>query len=250
MKKIYSLVIVALVTWSAGFGQTEIKLWDAGSQSGIGNMLNGTDYTYAVSSDGTHGVTINFKNVSATNKTWKMERYRITDVASWTDYLCWGAPGDPFGQCYTAPIMSTNPWTSPAQYSLDIAPGESANLIADTDTDGSGTERYRFYLIEGQSTRVDSVDVIITSVLGVNKNENKEISVYPNPVNSLLTINAAGYDTDLSIRITDVLGKVVYDEIQSPFAKIDVSNFKNGVYLVAITDKNKILQTKRIVVKH
>lgn len=252
MKKLYSLVTVVLLACSTGFGQVEIKLWDTTTQSGTGNALNGQEYTYVVTTDGTHGVTINFKNTSAVTKTWKMERYRITDMAAWTDYLCWGAPGDPFGQCYTAALMNTNPWTTPAQYSLDVAAGGSANLVADTDTDGAGTEKYRFYLIEGQSTRVDSVDVIVTSVLGVSDQKQEEVSiaVYPNPVSNVLTVSATGVEGSVELKMVDVLGKVVLTESGAPLNKVDVSNFKNGVYLVYVYNKGDLIQTKRIVIKH
>lgn len=253
MKKLYSLVAVVLLASSTGFGQVEIKLWDSGTQAGTGNALNGQEYTHVVSTDGLQSVVINFKNTSATNKTWKMERYRITDMAAWTDNLCWGAPGDPFGQCYTASQMNTNPWTSPNQYSLDVAAGGSANLMADADTQGAGTEKYRFYLIEGQSTRVDSVDVIITSTLGVadQKQEEVSIAVYPNPVANNLVIAANGLEGTFDVKMTDVLGKVVLNESSNQAKKVlDVSDFKNGVYLVSVFNKGELIQTRRIVVKH
>lgn len=252
MKKIYSLVTVVLLACSTGFGQVEIKLWDNGTQSGTGNALNGEEHTHVVSTDGLQSVVINFKNTSGTTKTWKMERYRITDMAAWTDNLCWGAPGDPFGQCYTANQMSTNPWTSPAQYSLDVAAGGSANLMADADTHGAGTEKYRFYLIEGQSTRVDSVDVIITSVLGIADQQEEEVSVsvYPNPVSNVLTVSTKGLEGTVELKMVDVLGKVVLAESGAPINKVDVSNFKNGVYLVYVHNKGNLVQTKRIVIKH
>ncbi len=252
MKKIYSLVTVLLLACSTGFGQVEIKLWDNTSQAGTGNALNGEEYTIMATADGTHGVTINFKNTSAVNKTWKMERYRITDMAAWEDYLCWGAPGDPFGQCYTPQIMNTNPWTSPNQYSLDVAPGASANLVADAETHGAGTEKYRFYLIEGQSTRVDSVDVIVTSTLGVEDQQQEEVSVsvYPNPVSNVLTVSTKGLEGTVELKMVDVLGKVVLAESGAPINKVDVSNFKNGVYLVYVHNKGNLVQTKRIVIKH
>lgn len=252
MKKIYSLVTVVLVACSTSFGQVEIKLWDSGTQSGTGNALNGEEHTIVVATDGTHGVTINFKNTSASTKTWKMERYRITDVGAWSDYLCWGAPGDPFGQCYTATQMSTNPWTSPNQYSLNVAAGASANLVADAETHGSGTEKYRFYLIEGQSTRVDSVDVTVTSTLAVGDQKQEEVgvSIYPNPVSNVLTVNATGVEGSVELKMVDVLGKVILSESGAPLNKVDVSNFKNGVYLVYVYNKGSLIQTKRIVIKH
>jgi len=251
MKKLYSLVSVVLLACSTSFGQVEIKLWDSGTQSGTGNALNGQEYAYVVSTDGLHSVVINFKNTSASTKVWKMERYRITDEALWKDNLCWGAPGDPFGQCYTATQMNTNPWSNPNQYDLTVNAGASANLMADTETDGAGTEKYRFYLVEG-GNRVDSVDVLVTSVLGISDQKQEEVSVaiYPNPVSNILTVNTTGLEGSVELKMVDVLGKVVLTESGAPMNKVDVSNFKNGVYLVYVYNKGDLIQTKRIVVKH
>lgn len=252
MKKLYFAFATVLFTSFLGFGQTEIKLWDAATQSATGNLLNGDTFSYAVGNDGLHGLDINIKNTSGVQKIWKVERYRIVNEAAWEDNLCWGAPGDPFGQCYTATQMSTNPWTTPSNYSLTIEDGASGNLVVDTKTVGTGTEHYRFYVIEGQSTRVDSVDVIVTCTLGISNNQKEEVSVsvYPNPVSNTLTVNTTGIDGSYDIKMVDVLGKVVFEDSGISTKKIDVSDFKNGVYLVSIFDKEKQILTKRIVVKH
>ena len=120
-------------------------------------------------------------------------------------------------------------------------------MVADAETHGSGTEKYRFYLIEGQSTRVDSVDVIITSVLGIADQQEEEVSVsvYPNPVSNVLTVSTKGLEGSIELKIVDVLGKVVLTESGTSINKVDVSNFKNGVYLVYIQNKGNLVQTKR-----
>jgi hypothetical protein len=52
------------------------------------------------------------------------------------------------------------------------------------------------------------------------------------------------------VRVTDVLGKVVYADEAGAIEKIDVSNFKNGVYLISVSENGEAIQTRRIVVKH
>ena len=254
MKKIYSLVTVLLLACSTGFGQVEIKLWDNGTQAGTGPNLNGAEHIYSVSTDGSHYTTINFKNISGVAKIWKMERYRIMDVVSWEDSFSWGIPGDPLsGQCYAPNQMNTNPWMSPDMSGLTVASGESANLVVDTYTEGTGTEKYRYYLIEGQSTRVDSVDVVVfTSLLEIEDSQKQEVSVsvYPNPASNVLTVNTKGLEGTVELKMVDILGKVVLTESGSSINKVDVSNFKNGVYLVYVHNKGSLIHTKRIVIKH
>ena len=254
MKKGYFLLTILLLVYSTGFGQVEIKLWDNGIQSVTGTNLNGAEHTYSVSTDGSHYTTINFKNISGTTKTWKMERYRIMDAVLWEDSFSWGIPGDPLnGQCYASSQMNTNPWMSPDMSGLTVVSGESANLVVDTYTEGTGTERYRYYLIEGQSTRVDSVDVVVfTSLLGVEDTQKDEVSVsvYPNPASHMLIVNTKGLEGTVELKMVDALGKVVLAESGAPINKVDVSNFKNGVYLVYVHNKGNLVQTKRIVIKH
>lgn len=254
MKRLTSLAAVLFLTFSTGFGQVDIKLWDSNSQSGIGNNLNGEEHIYAVSTDSLYYVILNFKNTSGITKTWKMERYRITDAVLWEDYFSWEIPGDPFGYCYSSNQMNTNPWMTPDMNTLTVASGESVNLAAYTVTEGTGTEWYRFYLIEGQSTRVDSVDVrIVTSALGIADPPREEVSVsvYPNPVSSNLVIAANGVGGAFDVKVTDVLGKVVLNESFGQAKKVlDVSEYKNGVYLVSVFSKGELIRTRRVVIKH
>lgn len=48
----------------------------------------------------------------------------------------------------------------------------------------------------------------------------------------------------------DVLGKVVFENVVGEIKKIDVFEFKNGVYLVMVFDGNKVLVMKWVVVKY
>jgi allantoicase len=54
----------------------------------------------------------------------------------------------------------------------------------------------------------------------------------------------------LDIRIFDVLGKVVYDEKAIKSKKIDMSELKNGVYILTFIEKGITIQTKRVIVRH
>ncbi len=248
MKKLllaFALSASSIVTYA----QYEIRLFSGGSAQG--NDISGTQYDLVVSSDGLKSVTFQVKNVSGSDKIAGMERLRLTDMTAWEDNLCWGAQGDPFGKCYTATQMPTNPWSTPNQYYVTITDGMSGSLVVDTKTLGAGTEVYRFYVLEG-TTRMDSIDVRVISTLGIaNTTPDKpEISVYPNPASNYLTVTGNATDKVLEVNITDVLGKAVYSETIIGSKKIDVSEYKNGVYLVSVNEKGQSVLTRRVVVKH
>jgi len=62
------------------------------------------------------------------------------------------------------------------------------------------------------------------------------ISVYPNPANSILQVDISGYDM-IEVSIADVLGaevKKIIPEIKSRMFQIDISNLKEGIYFVSI----------------
>jgi len=249
MKKVYSIICAAVLAGSVSYGQVEIRAFEGGAA--VGNDISGTTVYVNVTEDGMIAKTFSVANVSGSSQDYKLERYRIAAPAAWSDGLCWGPYPDPAfeGQCYGATQMPTNPWSTPTTSELTVS--GSGNIVVDIHTEGAGYGLYRYYVVDGGS-RIDSIDVALTSTLAVNEVEPAvAISVYPNPTASVLTIAASGLTDGYNVRMTDVLGKVVYDESATAATKkIDVSDFKNGVYLVTVLEKGKALQTKRVVVKH
>ncbi|MDC1107223.1 T9SS type A sorting domain-containing protein [Prolixibacteraceae bacterium] len=85
-----------------------------------------------------------------------------------------------------------------------------------------------------------------------NANENIQVTLYPNPVSSVLNISAS-YDfaTDGKVIIRNILGQEVY---MKPVARgyfyptqIDVSSFDKGIYLFEIVEGNQVIYRTRIV---
>lgn len=247
MKKIYSLLSVALLTASVSIAQVDIQAYNGGSPSG--SNYNGTTITRTVSDNQLAVVDLGVTNTSGSDKYYNVTRIKLNEVPSWasTEQICWGYNVE--GNCYVPPA-NMNPWTSPT-WGTPLPNNASANLKFDIHTNSSGTTHYRFYIMDA-STKVDSVDVIVTTVLGIKDTKNEEVSMslYPNPASSILNITAQGLE-GYEVKMTDVLGKVVYNEsVAGASKKVDVSDFKTGVYMVTITEKGTAIQTRRIVVKH
>lgn len=249
MKKIYSLLSIALLTATVSTAQVSIREYNGGSPTG--SNLNGTIISRTISEDELVVVDLGVTNNSGSDKSLSVVRTKILEVAAWapTEQICWGYQAE--GNCYTTPFISPNPWTSPA-WGSPLPNAATANLKFDIHSSSAGSIHYRFYVMDG-STKVDSVDVMVSTTLGIKDKKNEEISmsIYPNPATSILNISAQGLDGNYDVRMTDVLGKVVYNEtVIGSSKKVDVSDFKNGVYLVTITEKGTAIQTRRIVVKH
>ncbi len=73
----------------------------------------------------------------------------------------------------------------------------------------------------------------------------KFVSLHPNPVKSILTINLK-IDNNTSIEIYDVLGKKVLSEMIQTTKSINVQSLKTGVYIIKISQGNSSI-TKRLI---
>jgi hypothetical protein len=251
MKDIYVALLTVLSTAAVSFSQVEIRLFEGGVA--VGPDVSGTVVEMVATTDDIYAKTFSVQNTSGASASFKVTRFRLSAPPAWKDGLCWGPFPDANveGQCFSYSQMATNPWTTPNEASMNAS--VNGNMVVDIHTEGAGYAHYRYYILQGSSV-VDSVDLGVSSTLSVPQQQPQQeepvsVSAYPNPANSQLTIATTGLES-AQIRITDVLGKLVYEETTSSTKKIDVSDFKNGVYLVTVLEKGKAIQTKRVVVKH
>ncbi len=76
------------------------------------------------------------------------------------------------------------------------------------------------------------------------------LSVYPNPATDFINISIKGNNSDAIVKIYSALGTEVFSENVDNFKKIDVSDFKNNVYIINVYAKDELLETARFVVRH
>lgn len=247
------ILLFSVIVTIARFGYAQVEITKLGSS----NLVNGTQIAHVVSAGGDSNIELLFKNTGTTDKYWKITRKQLTTLPSgWTDYICWGIEGES-GQCYTSSAM--NPWITPdglTVYDNQFNPvsglpaSESGLAAIHFVPQNCGTATYRYYVHEDGDAYLDSVDVrVIFSCASIDEKEPISFSIFPNPVANQLVINAEGLEK-FDVRIVDVLGKTVYDESAYKSKKIDVTDLKNGVYILTIIERGTTIQTKRIVVKH
>ena len=88
-------------------------------------------------------------------------------------------------------------------------------------------------------TQVDCPEVSTTTKATENiVSSNKNISIYPNPTENLLTIDIKNLDSvNLTYYIYDISGKLMYKGfVESRLNSIDISTLTNGVYLLNVND--------------
>ena len=89
----------------------------------------------------------------------------------------------------------------------------------------------------------------------VLKNEtfvnNKNVSIYPNPVKDILNINVKDFSGDVSVKIIDINGREVYGQKITNFNSlntIDLSSLASGIYVLNIQGE-KLNYSEKIILE-
>ena len=85
-----------------------------------------------------------------------------------------------------------------------------------------------------------------TSFLNINELDTKMINVYPNPCQSELTIQIKN-PLSYTMRIIDIEGKEVFNSIIHSTYKLITEEFKKGIYILEISNKESIYSQKIII---
>jgi len=86
-------------------------------------------------------------------------------------------------------------------------------------------------------------------------NKDIPLSIYPNPAHDFVNIiikNQDDYLKDLVLTITDINGRMVYNQellLKAANTKIDINSLKPGVYMLIIKSDEKISKQKLIIHK-
>ncbi len=111
----------------------------------------------------------------------------------------------------------------------------------------SGLENGTYWLYATDSTGNISDPKAIT-IMGVGIQQSKAgfIRLYPNPTNTLLTIETK-YSDHYSIEITSLNGQEIYTaEMQGSSRQIDLSSYQKGVYFITIKSEDFVSTRKFI----
>ncbi len=72
--------------------------------------------------------------------------------------------------------------------------------------------------------------------ISVNDLNTFKASIYPNPTNDLLTVEANGKYT---LKIVDITGKIIYTTEMNNSMNIDMTGYNAGIYFISLTNDNK-----------
>jgi len=91
--------------------------------------------------------------------------------------------------------------------------------------------------------------VALDNVLDVAQHQLPEISVYPNPVDEVLSIVVSNFKTPIQLEVYTILGvKVMHTELNSSENTISFLSLNSGMYLLQLTTENT-RQTIKVIKK-
>lgn len=116
--------------------------------------------------------------------------------------------------------------------------------VVDTTTviGGSSPSYASYYYIDDVSIEIKPTSINEFSTTNI-------FSFYPNPANDILNIrlNKIG---NYTIQLFDVIGNIISNKIVLSNNVIDITNYSNGIYFIQLSEKNKILNTSKLIINH
>jgi hypothetical protein len=106
---------------------------------------------------------------------------------------------------------------------------------------------------EGDNVFIDNISITNTTPVKPASRPSSSFRVYPNPSDGLFTLNSPKLTgAEVSIRVTSLLGNVVYAEKVSGsnaglLKTIDLSHLPAGIYLVSLSDGLQQLNQRIII---
>lgn len=132
---------------------------------------------------------------------------------------------------YDEPISLTTATPTGGTYSgTGVSAGEFSNATA-----GIGTHQIIYTYVDNNGClNSDTASIIVDACVSIKEVQSNQFSIYPNPAKDYLHISGDGIT---SVVIVDLLGNEVklFSTAQTTY---DVSNLKNGTYLVKVSSQN------------
>ncbi|GAL86556.1 hypothetical protein MYP_3786 [Sporocytophaga myxococcoides] len=129
---------------------------------------------------------------------------------------------------------------SPSGVNVSFSPSaNSANVnVSGLTTIGTYTFRYTVAGTAPCTAVTSDVDVVVASVTSINSILNSMVEIYPNPATDNLVIDITKVDGSKSVKLVDMLGRVVFEAANENTLNVEMSNLNKGMYFVHIQSES------------
>jgi hypothetical protein len=87
------------------------------------------------------------------------------------------------------------------------------------------------------------------TITGITEPESLKTIIYPNPATDYLNIHCSTNQPQLRVELYNIAGQKVLNETVNNHSKLPVQSFPKGIYLIKISDSDKIIQTEKLYFK-
>ncbi|MCY1480367.1 hypothetical protein D3C87_46530 [compost metagenome] len=148
----------------------------------------------------------------------------------------------------TVAVSSNGTDWSPLTYTRPTGAGTSVWMLITPSGTIPATANLRIKFenpISNVGFRIDDVK-LTGNTLGIKENAIAGLKIYPNPITNGKLFITTDSNIEKTVAIYDVLGKQVVNTTATE--SVNVSNLKDGVYIVKITEEGKT-STRKLVIK-
>jgi len=134
---------------------------------------------------------------------------------------------------------ATYNWTGPNGFTSSI---QNPILTASSSTAGQYCVSVT---VNGCTSPTACTQVTISAGSSIIENEAFNVNIFPNPTSDVINIHTGLTGNDMRIKITDLTGKIVQNEITTSEMQfsIDISHFAQSIYLLSIqNDKGTVVR--------
>jgi hypothetical protein len=207
------------------------------------NTVTGCSSTYDVSTNGTAGgaaqIPLNTNVTGLISPSADIDYYKFIITTGGTATITLTTlPGD-----YDIRLYSSDGTT---QLAISQNGGTTSETISRTYT--AGTYYVRVYGYNGANSSTNCYTLRVATGTASRENElivGNKVTVFPNPVNSKLTVKMDDIKGVADIRIFDIYGKLVLQRSSTlSSTQLDVSKLPAGVYMMKIKDRKSEFSAK------
>ena len=94
-------------------------------------------------------------------------------------------------------------------------------------------------------------NAIVRSISDDSNNQiSADIKLFPNPTSNHVFVNLSDFDgKEMQIMVHDNIGRMLYEELTTERLKeINTFNWKEGLYVVSVRDKEGLVITKKLII--
>jgi blue copper oxidase len=135
-----------------------------------------------------------------------------------------------------------------------VAPNETVRFITKFEDFADTTMPYMYHchILMHEDDGMMGQFVVVPNATGINETiQQNNISVYPNPVSDLLSIQLASME-NTKISVINVLGQSIFSQQISPSKnsfQLSTTQWNNGIYFITVQN-GKTIDTQKILVHH